>query len=80
LGDNFIPGNTDRYDLGPLIRYSQVRLVLDDVGYIMAAFETGHAWTVLEDEDVFFSERILYTLFDTPYEFIVVANQCSPEK
>ena len=55
LGDNFVPGNVDRYELLPLIHHSQARQILSSMGYEMVAFETGHPWIDVTDAEHYYS-------------------------
>ena len=53
LGDDFTEGNDDRSEMWPLIRDSQVRSILEDLGYQTVAFETGFRWSEFEDADIY---------------------------
>jgi hypothetical protein len=47
------PGRTGGF--GKLIRNSKVREALQELGYIMVAFETGFRWTEIDDADIYLS-------------------------
>jgi hypothetical protein len=55
LGDSFVSSNTGRANLWPLIRHSAVRRMLEQLGYISVAFESGYYWTGWYDADYFYS-------------------------
>jgi hypothetical protein len=55
LGDRFVPSNTNRSDLWPLIRHGAARQILEGLGYTSVAFETGYYWTGWYDADHFLS-------------------------
>jgi hypothetical protein len=54
LGNKFIPGNTKKWDLWPLIRDSRVRNIFEDLGYQIITFETGVPITDIVDSDYYF--------------------------
>ena len=55
LGDEFVPGNKDRYvPLWNLIETNKVKETLRQNGYKIVAFETGYDWTEFHDADYFF--------------------------
>jgi hypothetical protein len=54
LGDEFIPGNNNKWDLRPLIRHSRVRNIFEDLGYQTVTFETGVPITEIRDSDYYF--------------------------
>ena len=53
LGDAFTADADDRSQMWPLIRDSQVRSILEDLGYQTVAFETGFRWSEFEDADIY---------------------------
>jgi hypothetical protein len=53
LSDRFVPGSEDRTGLDALIRYSAVRLSLEQAGYKTVAFASGCLFTELTDADYF---------------------------
>jgi hypothetical protein len=54
LGDEFVPENSNKWDLRPLIRHSRVRNIFQDLGYRTITFETGVPITEIRDSDVYF--------------------------
>jgi hypothetical protein len=57
LSDEFVPESDDRSDLWRLIRHSDVRRSLEDIGYSTVAYETGFYWTQLSDADYYFTRH-----------------------
>lgn len=53
LVDERVAGDAGRAQLWPLIRHSEVRQSLEELGYQTVAFETGYYWTEWEDADVY---------------------------
>ena len=45
--------SNDRSQLWPLLRHSEIRLLLEDLGYHTVAFETGYYWSEWEDADTY---------------------------
>ena len=58
LGNSFIPGNTDRSPLWPLIKHSALRKFLEAQGYKTIAFSTGYGWTEINDADIYLAPQI----------------------
>ena len=53
LGDGFDKGSTDRSGLWPLLSHARVRIMLEEFGYKVVAFETGYYWIQWEDADIY---------------------------
>ena len=53
LNASFVPGNTDRSPLWPLIRNSVIRQFLESRGYKTIAFQTGYGWTQITNADIY---------------------------
>jgi hypothetical protein len=58
LGDSFLPDNTDRSPLWPLIKQSALRRFLEGRGYTIAAFKTGFTWTEWTDADLYLAPQL----------------------
>jgi hypothetical protein len=57
LNPAFVPGNTDRSPLWPLIKHSAVRTFLESHGYKTVAFATGYGWTEIDDADIYLAPQ-----------------------
>ena len=59
-----------------LLRKSQVRRMLEDIGYTIVAFDTGREWSRLKDADIYLttkSDSIMLEQLD-PFESMLVGN------
>jgi hypothetical protein len=57
LGNSFVPGNTNRSPLWPLIKHSALRSFLEAQGYKTIAFATGYGWTEINDADIYLAPQ-----------------------
>jgi hypothetical protein len=64
LGEHFVPSNTGRSDLWPLMKHSATRQMLEALGYTSVAFENGYYWTHWDDADYFLAPPHHGTLTD----------------
>jgi hypothetical protein len=53
LNEEFNSESGERSTLWPMIRNSTVRRTLEDLGYVVVAYETGFRWSELEDADYY---------------------------
>lgn len=53
MGVGVNPASKDRSPLWPLIKESATRKKLEQLGYTIVAFESGYAWSQLEDADIY---------------------------
>lgn len=69
LNMNYLPALFERLenngldsdDIWILLKQSQVRQQLEDIGYITVTFETGYEWSQMDDSDIYLG------LFEEPY-------------
>lgn len=57
LGDDFSSGKKDKSGLWRLIKHSEVVKILKSRGYTFVAFETGYAWSEIDEADVYLSQE-----------------------
>jgi hypothetical protein len=57
LRSDIVSGNDDSSILNPMIMQSAVRSILEELGYMIVAFETGYNWTQIEDADFYLTKR-----------------------
>lgn len=51
------PQRTESHGLEPFVTNSLVRRVLERLGYVTVAFETGYDWTEIQDADIYFAQK-----------------------
>ena len=71
LSDKFEPDTYSRRYLFEILKHSQVRKTLEEVGYQTIAYATGFPWSEFEDADVFMAPSPLRTTI-TDFEQILM--------